>query len=113
MKDAKSYQPYLEAIRRRVCAICLDGPGDGTCRLTGRLCAIEAHLPQVVEAIAAVQSNQMEHYVRAIESQVCSVCDQAGPAGGCRVRDRGECALATYLYLVVDAIEEARRPWRE
>lgn len=102
-------EAYMDAVRRHVCAVCLDGRGDGSCGVTGRLCAIEAHLPRVVEAIAAVQSNRMEDYVKAIESQVCGVCEQVGPDGNCRLRNLGECALATYLYLVVDAVDEARQ----
>ena len=109
MENEGSYQTYMNAIRQRVCAVCLDGRGDGSCGLTGRLCAIEAHLPRVVQAIAALQSNRMDDYVKAIESQVCGSCEQVGPDGDCRQRDLGECALATYLYLVIDAIDEVGR----
>jgi hypothetical protein len=108
MMDQEPYQRYLDAIRRKVCVVCLDGRGDGRCGLSGRVCAIEAHLPGVIEAVAAVRSDRMDDYARAIESQVCGACDQGGIDGECRRRDLGECALATYLYLVVDAIEEAR-----
>lgn len=109
MKDRKPYQTYIDALRRQVCAVCLDGRGDGSCGLTRRRCALDAHLPRVLEAIADVKSNRMHDYVEAIESEVCSSCDQLGHDGGCRLRSLGECALATYLSLVVDAVEEARQ----
>ena len=106
-------EEYMEAIRRHVCAVCLDGRGDGSCGINGRLCALEDHLPRVVEAIAAVQSNRMDDYIKAIESQICSACEHARPGANCRLRSVGDCALATYLYLVVDAVEEVNQPHPE
>ena len=55
------YQAYMDAIRRRVCAVCLDKRDDGSCHLAGgRLCAIEAQLPRVVEAVLAVRIEQTD-----------------------------------------------------
>lgn len=107
MNDQRPYSAYLNSLRSHVCVVCLDGRGDGSCGLDGRTCAIQSHLPQVVEAFAAVQSTRMDDYATAMESKICASCEQVGPHGDCRLRDRGECGLATYLYLVVDAIEEA------
>lgn len=101
------YQRYMDAIRRRVCSVCLDQRDDGACGLTGRTCAIEAHLPQIVEAVIAIKSDRMEDYVAAIQAQVCSRCaSAAGPH--CELRDRAECSLDAYLSLVIDAVEELR-----
>lgn len=97
------YQAYLETIRRKVCSVCLDRRDDGTCGLTQRTCAIEAHLPEILDVVTAVRSHKMDEYVAAVESQICSHCN-SGPQ--CELRREGECALATYLYLVVAAIEE-------
>lgn len=99
---------YREAIRRHVCTPCLDGRGDGTCGLSGRTCAIEAHLPTVVGAVLAVDSDHMADYVEAIEGQVCPRCEEREVSGACRVRKSGDCALAAYLSLVVDAVNEVR-----
>jgi hypothetical protein len=99
------YELFRDAIRRRVCSTCLDQRDDGTCGLSHRTCAIEAHLPGIVEAIGAVHSDKMDDYIAAIEAQVCSQCEN-GPGTACVLRKQGECALDTYLYLVVEAVEE-------
>lgn len=106
-------QAFRDAIRRHVCSVCLDQADDGSCARRGRVCGIDRHLPALIDAIAAVNSNRMDEYVAAVESQICSACEQ--DAGGrCNVRDRGDCALYMYLSLVVDAIEEVKeaRPGR-
>ena len=100
------YQAYLEAIQRRVCRVCLDQADDGSCGLTHRTCAVETHLPALVEALIAVQSDRMDEYVAAIEAQVCGPCSEHDPGGACRLRDRGECSLYSFLPLVVEAVEE-------
>lgn len=98
---------YREAIRRRVCAVCLDSTDDGSCGLgTGRTCAIEVHLPRLVEALLSVKSGRMDEYVAALDAEVCSRCREQEADGRCRLRDKGECALSIYLPLVVDAIDE-------
>jgi hypothetical protein len=101
---------YMEAIRRHVCSVCLDSRDDGNCSLTGRVCAIEAHLPGVVEAILATSSRRMDDYYDAIRAQVCSGCQHQGEGGRCALRDAGDCALETYLPLLLDAIEDLDRP---
>jgi hypothetical protein len=59
----------------------------------------------MVEAIAGIESDQMADYIAVIEAQVCSKCEN-GPGPVCALRKHGECALDTYLYLVVDAVED-------
>jgi hypothetical protein len=103
------YQAYMDAIRARVCAVCLDRRDDGSCHLAaGRLCAIEHHLPRLVEAVLAVHSDRMDEYVEAVKSQVCGSCSGRDPHDYCPFRTSAECALWTYLPLVVDAVEEVR-----
>jgi hypothetical protein len=99
---------YWAAIRAKACAACLDVGDDGSCGLRSRLCALAAHLPLIVEAIASVQSGRMDEYVEAIEARVCRQCHEQDAQGRCRLRDSGECDLYTYLPLVVDAIEEVK-----
>jgi hypothetical protein len=105
--DAR-YQQYLEAIRRKVCCVCLDRRDDGSCGLSQRTCAIESHLPRVVEAVLKVESNRMDEYVAVIETEVCGRCESSATER-CGHREKGECALNTYLYLVVAAIQDVRR----
>jgi hypothetical protein len=97
---------YMQAIRQRVCAVCLDSRDDNTCSLTGRICAVEAHLPRLVAALSSVQSTRMDEYAAAIRAQVCSSCEHEDASGRCELRDAAECALQSYLSLVLDAVEE-------
>lgn len=97
---------YWMAIRARACAACLEVADNGSCGLRSRLCALAAHLPLIVKAIGSVQSDRMDEYVEAIEDQVCRQCHEHDAQGRCRFRDRGECALYSYLPLVVDAIDQ-------
>lgn len=104
----RAYDVYMEALRAQVCSLCLDQKDDGRCGLRRRECALEGHLPKVVEAVLAVQSDRMQDYEDAIRALVCADCGEEDAAGQCNVRDKGECALDTYLYLVVAAIEQVR-----
>jgi hypothetical protein len=105
--DAR-YEAFLEAIQRRVCHVCLDQKDDGSCGLRGRACAIEKHLPDVVRVVTAIDSDHMDDYVAALESQVCGHCAQQDTSGHCGLREKGERALHSYLSLVVDAIQDVR-----
>jgi hypothetical protein len=104
------YQSYWDAIRRRVCGVCLDAADDGSCGLTRRVCALEKHLPALVGALVAVKSDRMDEYVAAIEAQVCGHCPDQDAHGQCRLRDAGRCALHAYLSLVVEAVEDVAGP---
>jgi hypothetical protein len=101
------YQAYWEAIRRRVCSVCLDGADAGGCGLAAnRSCAIEQHLPRLVETVLTVSSGRMDEYVAAVEAAICGRCTDQDERGFCRLRQKGDCALSIYLPMVVDAIEE-------
>jgi hypothetical protein len=107
-----TYRDYRDALRRRVCAVCLDSKDDGSCGLTSpAACAIERHLPRIVEAVLDVRTRRDDAYAAAIEARVCSHCDDRDGLGLCHLRRAGRCALAVYLPLIVEAIEEveARR----
>jgi hypothetical protein len=105
--DAR-YEAFLEAIQRRVCTVCLDQKDDGSCGLRGRTCAIEKHLPDVVRVVTAIDSDHMDDYVAALESEVCGSCSEQDASGHCAIREKGRCALHAYLSLVVDAIQDVR-----
>jgi hypothetical protein len=105
-------QAYRDAIRRRVCAVCLDGADDGSCSLGGtRSCAIEVLLPRLVDTVLEVRASHEGAYAAAIEARVCGHCSDRDPLGQCRLRRDGRCALAVYMPLIVEAIEDvdARR----
>jgi hypothetical protein len=106
---AERYEAFRDAILQRVCRVCLDQRDDGSCGLTGRECAIEGHLPALVEALVAVESDRLEDYEAAVRGQVCTTCDVPDATGRCALREHGDCALSAYLALVVDAVEEAQQ----
>ena len=106
----QKYRAYREAIRRRVCAICLDGADDGTCALAGRpACAIDEHLGPLVDAILDVRSRHDDAYAAAVEARVCSHCTHRDGLGLCHLRRDGRCTVSVYLPLVVEAVEEVER----
>jgi len=48
-------QPYVDALRLDVCAVCKQQSPEGTCRLRTQLdCGLDRYFPLVVEAIEAV-----------------------------------------------------------
>jgi hypothetical protein len=102
-----TYRDYRDALRRRVCAVCLDGKDDGSCGLASPgTCALERHLPRIVEAVLDVRSRRDDAYAAAIEARVCSHCEERDRLGLCDLRRAGRCGLAVYLPLIVEAIEE-------
>lgn len=106
-------QDYLDAIRRRVCSVCIDGiferEGEFVrCGLPAdRTCPIERHLPRVIEVIESIESPWMEDYVELLRKKVCTECEQT-VEGTCDFRLKADCALDTYFMLVAEAIEEVR-----
>lgn len=102
------YQAYREALQRRVCAVCLDRRDDGSCGLDrGRTCALDRHGRRLIDAMLEVRSSRMDEYYAALDAEICSRCHEQDDKGNCRLRNEGRCALALYLPLIVDAIEEA------
>lgn len=101
-----AYAAYWSAVRREVCSVCLDCRDDGECGLSGRVCSLRSQLPRIVDVVFSTQSPRMDEYFGAIGEHVCRRCPEQDGKGVCKVRGRGECALDSYLPLVVSAIEE-------
>jgi hypothetical protein len=101
------YLTYREALRRRVCAVCLDSRDDGSCGIGhGRTCALDRHGPLLIDTMLKVRSGRMDEYFAALDAEICSRCQEQDAQGNCGLRNEGLCALAVYLPLIVDAIEE-------
>ena len=106
--DAGAHERYWDSIRKAVCDVCLDQGPDGRCGLRNRTCAIRSFLPTLVEAVAPLESRRMDEYFAAVEERICTQCEfHRGEGQECELRENGECALYTYLPLVVDALQEA------
>ena len=98
-----------KAVLERICIVCVDRKRDGTCGLDpGLECAIKLHLPEILESVRGVTSDQIGHYVERIRNNTCRVCTQGQPEQ-CDVRAHVDCPLDRYLVLVVEAIEEMQR----
>lgn len=105
----QAYQDYLEAIRERVCPVCMDsvmhGPRFVRCGLPmNRKCPVELYLPQVVEVVASVDSQLMTDYVATLREKVCAFCENS-EGDFCALRLRADCALDRYFMLVAEAVQ--------
>jgi hypothetical protein len=99
--------PYWPAFQEWVCAACLDRRDDGGCGLPpSRTCALKRHLPLIVDTAHRTQSRSLSVYLDAIAETVCSRCPEQDAAGRCALRDHADCALHSYLSLVLDAIDD-------
>jgi len=97
-----------QILRTRICHVCSDRREDGSCGLENPAdCAIFRYLPEVARAVQSAESTDIKDYVRALRSQVCSICSKQAADGSCELREQVRCALDAYLILIVDAIEEA------
>jgi hypothetical protein len=92
-------EEYLAEVRAQVCSRCIERPPEGPpCLPQGRACAIELHLPALVEAVHDVHSALMGPYVERMHQKICPSCPFAGP--GCC-----PCPGEYLLELAVEAIE--------
>jgi hypothetical protein len=95
-------------VRNKLCRFCKDRAADGGCGLEQPGdCALFRLFPQVVHAIQATNSDNINDYVMAIRGGVCVLCKEQSSDGSCEKRHEVQCTLNAYLLLVVDAIEEA------
>ena len=49
--DSDRMEAYVEAIREHVCSVCIEQKLDGNCDLRGDVCALDAYMPAIVDAI--------------------------------------------------------------
>ncbi len=100
-------EPYWEAVRRKVCVKCVEGNGEGNCRLRGEeQCGLQEHFPLVVQVVKNVHSDSLGEYVDVLRNTVCAQCRHQGPDGRCKYRDAVDCGLDRYFPLIIRAIEE-------
>lgn len=97
---------YWTAIQTKVCSKCIDGDGNGNCRLPSFIkCPLRLHLPLLVGVVERTNSANMEDYTRELRAIVCADCEYQGVNGYCALRTEVECALNRYFPLVIEAIE--------
>jgi len=104
---AYGLEDYWQAVSTRVCVKCIDGDGNGNCRLTGSLgCGLRLHFPKIVETVLSIHSDEMEPYIEALRENVCAYCVHQSPDGRCSFRINLDCGLDRYFPLIVETIEQ-------
>ena len=92
-------QEYLGEIRTQVCSRCVERPHGGPpCLPLGKLCGIELHLSEYLDAVHQVDSAAIEPYLDNMRSHICGGCSQHG-CDGC------PCPMDYLSVLLVQAIE--------
>lgn len=100
-------QSYWHDIRERVCVKCIDGDGEGNCRLDpSSECAVITYLPLIIDAVGRVKSSDIAVYETELRLSVCSRCRHTTAGNHCTLRTELECGLDRYFPLIVNAIEE-------
>ncbi len=96
---------YLAAIHENVCSVCVDSSEAGNCLLTdNEVCAVEKYLPEIVEIVHSVQSENINDYIEALHDQLCSHCRAQDSGNYCELREDANCALDRYFPLIVEVI---------
>ncbi|HEX2867466.1 MAG TPA: hypothetical protein VHO03_10515 [Ignavibacteriales bacterium] len=99
---------YLSAIRQNICSICADSNDLGRCSLTDdEICALEVYLPQIVEIVHSIDSQNLQDYIDALRKEVCSECRTQEKDGYCYLREDVNCSLDRYFPLIVESIQKA------
>ena len=105
-----THDEYWQALQAKICVKCLDGDGDGNCRIADDgFCAMKAYLPQILEAVNSVYSHSIVPYEEQLRKSVCSKCTNQSVNGPCLLREEVECALDRYFPLTVEVIEETQK----
>jgi hypothetical protein len=100
---------YLAEIREHACSRCPERPfGGPPCMPLGKECGVEMHLPQLIEAIRAEQSDSIVPYLAHNRNEICTQC-RLLHSSTC------PCPMDYLAVLVVEAIEavDQRRAQRE
>lgn len=98
--DKEDLAEYLAEMRTTVCSRCIERPPGGPpCAPVGKICGIEMHLPQIVDAVHRVRSDWLAHYVDNNRAEICSKCLY-------HHSDLCPCPMDYLTALVVEAVEK-------
>jgi len=107
LKDEPTRSEYLAAIRDYVCSRCVERPPEGPpCLPHGKICGIELHLPELLDAIHRCDSKSIAPYLDETHRRVCSFCAHRGG-------ESCPCPMDTLAVLLVEAVEEVDRRFAE
>jgi hypothetical protein len=103
-------EEYWQALQARICSKCLDGDGEGNCRIDDDgFCAMKAYFPKILEVVNSVYSHSIVPYEEQLRKVVCGACKNQSKLGDCFAREQVECALDRYFPLIVEVIEDTQR----
>jgi hypothetical protein len=90
---------YEAEIRKQVCSRCIERPPGGPpCAPLGKVCGVEMHLPELVDAIHQVHSDWIWPYLDHNRRTICGHCPQ-------RATSDCPCAMDYLAVLLVEAVE--------
>lgn len=93
-------------LRTRICPTCVRYTADHRCSLPPtRPCSLFKNLDKIVDVVRKTHSTSIGPYVDAIREKVCSACHFEDGHGSCPMRSDLDCALDTYLPIIVDEVE--------
>ncbi len=100
-------EEFWEKLQTKVCVKCLDGDGQGNCRIAGNgFCAMKTYLPLILDVVQSVNSDSIVPYEEQLRKRICGACEFQSQEGSCVLRNEVECALDRYFPLIVEVIEE-------
>ncbi|MBM3996575.1 MAG: hypothetical protein FJ303_20840 [Planctomycetes bacterium] len=109
MMNKAEYGEYLNEIRNEVCSRCVEKPEGGPpCAPLGKICGVELHLGELVDAVHGVHSDRIEPYLDHNRADICQSCAFLHS-------EHCPCPMDTLAVLVVEAVEtiDARRAQRD
>jgi hypothetical protein len=97
--DEEKLAQYLAEMRATVCSRCIERPPGGPpCAPLGKICGIELHLAQIVDAVHHVRSNWVGDYLQNNRAEICERCAY-------HHSDLCPCPMDYLAALVVEAVE--------
>lgn len=97
---------YAEAIRTKVCSVCIERTGRGICGLGAwDDCALNRYLNDVVIIVNSMHDAPLHERVQELHSVICVSC-RDNPDGLCKLRASLDCSLDQYFPLIVEAISD-------
>ena len=94
-------------LREKICPKCVRFTSDHQCSLPPDVeCFLFQNLGKFVDIVRTTHSSSIVPYLDQLRAQVCSTCHE-DQRGSCPFRNQLDCALDTYLPLIVDEIESA------
>jgi hypothetical protein len=94
-----------ERLKDRICPNCVRFTRERTCSLSkGQRCPVFAHLAEIAAIVERTQCKSISPYMDKVRCGICARCLEDAQ-GNCVMRDALDCALDTYLPMIVDEIE--------